>query len=109
SLITGPRSDDAATLPEVHIVPDRQGAVARGVEVGEIAQTVNATYGGVVAGQMTNQGSRFDIFVQLREEDRLQPDKVDQILVRNNRSELVSLASVVDLHRSKGPQVVFRE
>ena len=107
--IVGTRSDDVSTLPEIHLVPNRRKALARGVEVGEVAQIVNATFGGVVAGQYTKGGSRFDIFVQLQEENRRKPEDISSILVRNNRGQTLSLGSVVDVESTQGPQVIYRE
>lgn len=107
--IVGTRSDDVLTLPEVHIVPNREKALASGVEIKEIAETVNSTFGGVVAGQYTKSGRRFDIFVQLKEKDREQTSDIQSVLVRNNRGETLPLAQVVDVNQTKGPQIIFRE
>jgi len=107
--IVGTRSDDVLVLPEVHIVPNRDKAIASGVEIAEIAATVNSTFGGVVAGQYTKDGRRFDIFVQLREQDRQTTGDISKVLVRNNRGETLPLAQVVDIEQTEGPQIVFRE
>ncbi len=108
-LMVGVRSDDVLTSPEVHIVPDRKKAIARGVEVGEIAEIVNATFGGLVAGQYTDRNRRFDIWVQLEEEARAQKKDIDNIFVRNNRGELLPLADVVKIVDTEGPQQIYRE
>lgn len=107
--IVGVRSDDVGQLPEVHIVPDRKKALARGVEVLTIAQTVNIAVGGVEAGQYTDGGRRFDVYVQLREEDRETPDKIKDLLLQNNRGEFVSLRNVVNFVETFGPQTIYRE
>jgi len=105
----GTRSDDVRTLPEVHIIPNRDKAVASGVEVAEIASVINATFGGTVVDQYTKGGRRFDILVQLDQKFRHKISDLDPILVRNNRGELVPLVSVVDIKKTKGPQVIYRE
>ncbi len=108
-LMVGIRSDDVMTLPEVHIVPNRDKALASGVEVSEIAEIVNATFGGTVATQYTEGSRRFDVFVQLKPEDRQTKAAVNNVLVRNNRGELTPLSQVVDVKDTAGPQEIYRE
>lgn len=108
-LISGVRSDDALTLPEVHIVPDREKARQMGVEVTEIAEVINATLGGTVVTQYTSGSRRFDIFMQLQEEDRESTATLEKVYVRNNRGELVRLSNVVKSIQTSGPQEIYRE
>lgn len=108
-LMEGIRSDDVTELPEIHIVPNRDEARARGVEIAEIARAINISTGGVIVGQYTKDGRRFDVFVQLEEEDRRGPDDVEGVFVRNNRGELVRLNDVVDFEKRSGPQNIYRE
>lgn len=108
-MMVGIRSDDVLTLPEVHIVPNRDKAIQSGVEISEIANIVNATFGGTVATQYTDRSRRFDVFVQLKETDRQQKKNIEDIFVRNNRGELIPLSRVVDVVETTGPQVVYRE
>jgi multidrug efflux pump len=54
-LFVGVRSDDVRKLPEVQVVPNRQAAITRGVEIAEIAGIINATFGGVAAAQYTQR------------------------------------------------------
>ena len=108
-LMQGIRSDDVRDLPEVHIVPNREEARARGVEIAEIARAVNIATGGVIVGQYTNKGRRFDVYVQLSEKDRRAPDDIEGVFVRNNRGELVRLKDVVSFKLQNGPQNIFRE
>ncbi len=107
--MVGIRSDDVLTLPEVHIVPNRQKAIRSGVEVTEIAEIVNATFGGTVASQYTDGSRRFDIWVQLQEKDRQQKADISKVLVRNNRGELIPMDRVVDIVQTTGPQQIYRE
>ena len=109
SDLVGIRSDDVLTLPEVHVVPNRQKARSHAVEVEEIANTINATFGGTIAAQYTKGGRRFDIYVQLKEDQRRVKQDINRILVRNNRGETLPISRVVDVVSTRGPQIVFRE
>lgn len=103
------RSDDVLGLPEVHIVPDRVKTLERGVEISQVADVINATFGGTVASQYTDGSRRFDIWVQLDQKDRQRKSDINKILIRNNRSELLALNEVVDIQESTGPQEIYRE
>lgn len=107
--IVGARSDDITDLPEVHIVPDRKKALKRGVSVDDIASVINANFGGIVASQYTVGGRRFDVFLQLEEQDRRQKRDLNGVLIRNNRGRTVNIKDVVKAVEEKGPQVIFRE
>lgn len=108
-LMRGIRSDDVLTLPEVHIIPNREKAIARGVEVSEIAEIVGTTFGGMAATQYTDRSRRFDVWVQLKEKNRQQKADVENILIRNNRGETLPLSEVVDVVSTEGPQKIYRE
>ncbi|MBI4239060.1 MAG: efflux RND transporter permease subunit [Deltaproteobacteria bacterium] len=96
-LMTDVDSDYLLGMPEVHVVPDRYQAAARGVSMATIGNTINAMIGGVRVGKFTQRGRRYDIRLRLGENDRQDPQDIRKILVRNNRGELIPLADVVRL------------
>lgn len=96
-LMTDVDSDYLLGMPEVHVVPDRALAAARGVSMATIGNTINAMIGGVRVGKFTQRGRRYDIRLRLGETDRADPQDIRKILVRNNRGELIPLANVVRL------------
>ncbi len=108
-LMVGVRSNDVRELPEVRLVPNRKKAIARGVEIAEITNTINATLGGIVVAQYTEGSRRYDIFLQLAEENRQSTADLKPILVRNNRGELIPITEVVDVENHMGPESIFRE
>lgn len=81
-------------VPEVHIVPDREKAAARGVTIAAIARTISTTVGGVRAGKYTKGGRRYDIRVSLADKNRKAATDINKLWVRNVRGELVPLAEV---------------
>ena len=100
-LVTDTDSDYELGKPEVRIYPDRAKASARGVSVESIATTVNAMIGGVVVGQYSSGGHRYDIRVKLDEEEADHVNQIKNLFVRNNRGELIRLADVVDIKEGK--------
>jgi len=100
-LVTDTDSDYLLGKPEIQIVPDRARAAERGVSIQAISQTMNAMVGGVVAGQYSSEGRRYDVRVRLREQEIDRIDQIKQLYVRNNRGERIPLAEVVQIHEGK--------
>lgn len=97
---------DVKGAPEIHIIPDRQRALAMGVEIAEISRAVRVLFGGFPAALYAKGGLRYDVLVQLREKDRKSVEQLKNILVRNTRGELVPLSAVVKVeHRSTAPAI----
>ena len=59
--------------PEFKISVDREKAALLGIEPRQIAQTLQAFYGGVQAGNFTLDGRRYEVRVQLPSEARRSP------------------------------------
>jgi HAE1 family hydrophobic/amphiphilic exporter-1 len=87
--------------PEIRVIPDRLRAAERGVSIQAITQTVNAMVGGVVAGQYSSGGHRYDIRVRLREEELSRGEQIRHLYVRNNRGELIRLTELVKIVEGK--------
>jgi len=100
-LVTDADSDYLLGKPEIQIVPDRARAAERGVSIQAISQTVNAMVGGVIAGQYSSEGHRYDVRVRLREQDLDRVDQIKRLYVRNNRGERVPLSEVVQVREGK--------
>ena len=66
-----------------------------------ISQTVNAMVGGVIAGQYSSEGHRYDVRVRLREQELNRIGQIKSLYVRNNRGERVPLSEVVQVREGK--------
>jgi hydrophobe/amphiphile efflux-1 (HAE1) family protein len=100
-LVTDTDSDYLLGKPEVQVIPDRERAAARGVSIQSISRTVNALVGGVVGGQYSSGGHRYDVRVKLREQDIDRTGQIKTLFVRNNRGELIRLSEVVQIRETK--------
>jgi HAE1 family hydrophobic/amphiphilic exporter-1 len=100
-LVTDTDSDYLLGKPEIQIIPDRTRAAERGVSIQAISQTVNAMVGGVVAGQYSSEGRRYDVRVRLREKELNRIDQIKGLFVRNNRGERIPLAEVVQVRQAQ--------
>ncbi|MBI1883531.1 MAG: efflux RND transporter permease subunit [Chlamydiae bacterium] len=82
-------------MPEMKIYPDRQKAADHGVSVHSIANTINATVGGIRSGKFTSHGKRYDIRVRLAKEDRSSSEDIGKIWVSNRQGEVLPLSEVI--------------
>ena len=81
--------------PEIQIIPDRGKAFERGVSVSTIASTVNALIAGERVARYTNEGRRYEVRVRVKSDRRTRAEDLKNLLVRNNRGEVVRLSDVV--------------
>jgi hydrophobe/amphiphile efflux-1 (HAE1) family protein len=100
-LVTDADSDYLLGKPEIQVIPDRTRAAERGVSVQAISQTINAMVGGVVAGQYSSEGRRYDVRVRLRDQELNKIDQIKRLFVRNNRGELIRLSEVVEIREGR--------
>ncbi|MBF0363635.1 MAG: efflux RND transporter permease subunit [Oligoflexia bacterium] len=96
-------------MPEIQVIPDRQKAMSHGVSISDITATINATMGGVVAGKFSKDGHRYDVRVRLEGDERASAEDIKNIMVRNNRGELIALSKVVTIKKAEGMQLISRE
>ena len=108
-LVTDTDSDYLLGKPEIQIVPDRARAAERGVSIQAISQTVNVMVGGVVAGQYSSAGHRYDVRVRLREQELDRMDQIKRLYVRNNRGERIPLSEVVQVREGLGLAQINRQ
>lgn len=108
-LMTDIDSDFQTNTTELRIVPQRERAAQRGVNMVQIGETVQALVGGVRAGQFTSGGHRYDVRVRLPADLRTRPEDILALSVRNDQGELVPLRDVVELVTEPTPQSIHRK
>ncbi len=107
-LVTDLDTNYSLGQPELHVVPDRQKAAARGVSIASIAETVNAMIGGVQIGTYQKGGHRYDVRVKLEESQENPLAKIKSLFVRNNRGELIRLSELVSMEEKKAMVSIWR-
>jgi hydrophobe/amphiphile efflux-1 (HAE1) family protein len=108
-LMTDVDSDYQLGMPEIHVIPDREKARSRGVNVATIAQTVEALVGGVRVGKYSKDGKRYDIRVRLKPEQRALPEQISTLWVRNQQGELIRLSEVVRIEKVPTLKAITRK
>lgn len=101
-LVTDVDSNFFGRVPELGIIPNRQKAIERGVSVRDIGQTVQAMIAGIVAGKYAEGGRRYDIRVKVEGDQLREIEDISNIMIRNNRGELVALSEVTEIVEQEG-------
>src|SRR5262249_13093389 len=72
-------SDYRPGMSEVQIIPDREKMAALGIPVGRLADTLSLLVGGQRVGKYTDRGSRYDVRLRLRLQQRETPNDLDNL------------------------------
>ncbi len=101
-------TDYQVGMPELRIVPDRDRAADLGVNVEDLATTINALVGGVRSGKYSTNGRRIDIRTRLLANQRTRPEDLSRLRVRTASGALVPLSSLVKEEERPALQSVTR-
>ncbi|OQW46219.1 MAG: acriflavin resistance protein [Proteobacteria bacterium SG_bin7] len=108
-VMTDVNSDLLTGAPEVHIIPNREKASVRGVDVASIGNVINIALGGFVVGGYEKGGHRYDIRVKMEEDRRSPIERIKDLWVRNNRGELIPLKDVIDVKEATVASQISRK
>ena len=90
--------------PELRVSIDRDKAASLGVSARDVADTLRVLFGGEEVTKFQRGNKRFDVIVQLRDEDRRLPGDVSSVYVRARSGELVPLSNLVLVEEGVGPR-----
>lgn len=92
--------------PELQIQIDRNKAREMGVEVADIAETLQLMFSGQRFGYYIQNGKQYDVIGQATRTSRDDPGDLTQITVRNREGEAVQLDNLVNVSfESSSPQL----
>lgn len=95
--------------PELQLKVNRERAGAYGLSPTEIAKVVQTSFQGMVATKIRLSGEEFDLFLQLRPEDRSIKTDLEKLYVLSNTGAAVPLKEVVEFVSAEGPTKITRE
>ena len=95
-------------MPEMLVEVDRMKAANMGLNVSDIATTLETAIGGTRSSMYRQGGDEFNILVRLREEDRLNLQAVGQVPLTTPAGRTIPAESVVELRRQEGPTFISR-
>jgi multidrug efflux pump subunit AcrB len=95
-------------MPELRITPNRARIADIGVSVDDVATTLNALVGGVLAGKYSTGGRRLDVRVKLLAAQRSRPEDIARLQVRTRSGQLVPLSALVSYQEQPALQAITR-
>jgi hydrophobe/amphiphile efflux-1 (HAE1) family protein len=108
-MMTDIDTDFRDGMTEVEVEPDRAKAAASGVNVQDIADTINTAIGGVRQGYFTNGIRRYDVRIRLLPQQWETKADIDKLLIRTNYGELIPLSAVTHVTEEKKLLTINRE
>lgn len=102
------RSTFEMTKPELEVEIDRGRAGDLGVSIRDISRTLQIMLGGQDLSDVTIDGRQYDVIAQLDRVDRLVPETLQRLFVRNDRGELIRLDNLVTTRTTSGPNSIQR-
>ena len=107
--VAGPRIATPPGNPEMVVRVDRAKASSLGLNVADVAETMETAIGGRQASMFRQEGDEFNIRVRLQESDRLDLAQVAQIPLTTPSGAVIPAGSVVNLQRREGPSQIQRK
>jgi multidrug efflux pump len=94
-------------VPQVDAAIDREKAKTHGVAISDIFDTLQIYLGSLYANDFNRFGRTYQVNVQAEQQFRQNPDQIGQLKVRNDRGEMIPLATFVKVTEVSGPDRVM--
>ena len=96
------------TRPETRITIDRDRAALLGVNVRDIAQTLQYALSGQRMGFFFMDGRQYPILAEINRQDRNTPADLKTIYIRNANRQMIQMSNLVELEETVAPPVLTR-
>jgi multidrug efflux pump len=106
--LAGVRTTLNTNVPKYKISVDTAKAKAKGVNIDEIYQTLNATLGSFYVNDFNLMGRTYMVNMQADESFRKNPEDLNNIFVRSKDGEMLPLSSFVTLKQTTSADLVER-
>jgi HAE1 family hydrophobic/amphiphilic exporter-1 len=106
--LAGVRPNFSPGVPQLFAQVDKDKALAEGVAVTDIYNTLQTFLGGSYLNDFTRFGRQWRVFLQGDASYRTGPDDIARYYVRNARGDMVPLSSFVRVRRTNGPEYSVR-
>lgn len=96
------------SVPQIYVEVDQDRVLKQGLQFGDVYQTLQAFLGGAYVNQFNRFGRQWKVYLQAEPEYRSSAEKINDFYVRNSKSEMTPLASLVTIKRVSGPEYTNR-
>ncbi|SFA80380.1 multidrug efflux pump [Collimonas sp. OK607] len=107
-ILAGVRPEGLEDSPQLQLEIDRDKANAQGVSFSAINSTLSTALGSSYVNDFPNQGRQQRVIVQADAPQRLQPEDLARLYVKNTQGNMVPFSSFTTSHWIKGPVQLSR-
>jgi len=97
-----------AGSPQVKLEIDNEKAMKLGVSVSTVTEALGAFLGANYVNDFNRFGRQYKVYLQAEGKDRLNPDALQQIYVKNKNGEMVPVSTLVTVTKVTGPDFTNR-
>lgn len=94
--------------PELRVEIDREKALSMGVNIRDIAQTMQLGLSGQRFGYFVRGGKQYQILGQVARENRSEPLDLRSLYVKSNTGELIQLDNLIELKEESASPQIYR-
>jgi HAE1 family hydrophobic/amphiphilic exporter-1 len=106
--LVGLSTTSLASVPQLYADVDREKVLKQGVSLRDVYQTLQAFMGGLFVNYFNRFGRQWQVYVEAEGDYRARAENAGQFYVRNNRGEMVPLASITRFEPRPGPEFTMR-
>jgi len=106
--LVGLYSSFRVQVPQMDLEIDREQALLQGIPLESVFSTLQTYLGSVYVNDVNMFGSTYQVMAQAEAENRLDPEDILSLKVRNAKGQMVPLAAVVNAAPTTGPDRVMR-
>ena len=106
--LMGVRTSLSATIPQYKMDVDIEKAKAKGVNINDIYNTINATFGSFYVNDFSLYGRTYKVNMQAIDTYRSNAEDMQYIYVKSSNGELLPLESFVTLKQIVGADIIER-
>jgi HAE1 family hydrophobic/amphiphilic exporter-1 len=97
-----------AATPQIKLEIDNEKAMKLGVSVSKITEALGSFLGGSYINDFNRFGRQYKVFIQAQPEDRLTPEVLHSIYIKNDKGEMLPISTVVTATKTSGPDFTNR-
>jgi multidrug efflux pump len=93
--------------PELNVDIDRDKARSMGLNVQNIAQTLQLTYGGVRWGYYPFNGKLYQVIGEMEMGNRNETNDLQSLYLKNDKGQMIQMSNVVQINEQSSPPQIY--
>jgi multidrug efflux pump subunit AcrB len=106
AAFTGINSNLELNRPQVQLRPRRERAMQMGISVAQISNTLRYLLGEPDISEVERESERYEVIPEVADRGEMVPSQLNDLYVRSQAGELVSLANLVEIEEAVGPSAI---